>query len=331
MATDPCLTATDKPEFSPLKLHRPYADQLDLLKSRNLAVGDDAAALATLQGIGYYRLVGYGFPLRVPTPGSDVRRSDDSLDGASFELAEAVYEFDRKLRLLVLDAIERVAVAVRVDIAHLLGRRHRRAHEPTAQLDANFCQKRQGPRRLTRHQEWLEKYKEALRKSRKEDFVAHHEQKYGAALPIRVATEIWDFGLLSKFFAGMKCGDQNKIASRYGISGQHLASWLRTIDFVRNVAAHHSRLWNRNHPEPPKLPDTQPHQYLHHLARDEFARRRTYGTPCILETMLRVIRPESGWSGAVKAHWLPFPQSELVNIRAAGFPPGWESERILIR
>lgn len=328
MATDPCMTATDKPEFSPLKLHRPYADQLDLLKSRNLAVGDDAAALAALQRIGYYRLVGYWFPLRVPTPGSDVRRSDDFLDGASFELAEALYEFDRKLRLLVLDAIERVEVAVRVDIAHLLGRRHRRAHESTVQLDANFCQKRQGPRRLTRHQEWLEKYQEALRKSRKEDFVAHHEQNYGAALPIWVATEIWDFGLLSKFFAGMKYGDQNKIASRYGISGQHLASWLRTINFVRNVAAHHSRLWNRNHPEPPKLPDTQPRQYLHHLAKDEFARRRTYGTLCILQTMLRVICPESRWSGEVKAHCLTFPQSELVSIRAAGFPPGWEGERI---
>ncbi|PFW69872.1 hypothetical protein COL27_28525, partial [Bacillus sp. AFS075960] len=55
----------EAPPHSPLKLHLSYQGQLDLLKGRNLVVEDDAAALATLQRLGYYRLVGYWFPLRV--------------------------------------------------------------------------------------------------------------------------------------------------------------------------------------------------------------------------------------------------------------------------
>lgn len=132
------VTAAQMPKHSPLKLHLPYIDQLNLLKTRNLDVADEASALVTLQRIGYYRLVGYWFPLRQPHSQHARARLDDFQDGATFELAVDLYRFDRALRLLVLDAIERIEVAVRVDIAHLLGRRHRLAHECGSLLDARF-------------------------------------------------------------------------------------------------------------------------------------------------------------------------------------------------
>ncbi|WP_407947552.1 Abi family protein [Paraburkholderia polaris] len=146
-------------------------------------------------------------------------------------MAVDFYDFDRALRLLVLDAIERIEVAVRVDVAHLLGRRHRLAHECAVLLDARF-----------QHAERLKRYNDGVQKKAKEDFVAHHIQRYAGRMPIWVATETWDFGLLSKFYAGMKYGDQGRIAQCYGVDGPTLESRLRALNFVRNVSAHHSRL-----------------------------------------------------------------------------------------
>ncbi len=288
-----------------------------------MIVQDEKAALATLQRLGYYRLVGYWFPLRVALPGNKPTRQDEFRDGATFELAVSLYEFDRVLRLLVLDAIERIEVAVRVDISHLLGKRSRMAHECSTLLDGKFCAVARGST-TSLHAEWLAKYADAIQKRKKEDFVAHHLARYGGKMPIWVATEIWDFGLLSKFYAGMKYGDQQKISQRYGVPAQILESWLRVLNFVRNVSAHHSRLWNRNNPELAKLQQTQPHQHLHHLAQDEFARRRTYGALCLMRTMLRAIDPGSTWPQRVKDHCATFPASELVSLRDGGFPAGWQ-------
>jgi abortive infection bacteriophage resistance protein len=316
------MVTVPEPPFSPLKLHLSYLDQLALLRDRGLVVTDEAAALAALQRIGYYRLVGYWFPLRNPDPTSTSARLDTFQVNATFELAVRLYDFDRALRLLVLDAIERIEVAVRVDIAHLLGKRHRLAHECAAQLDTRFTSVPAG-KPASQHEEWLEKYKAAIVKKGKEDFVAHHVRRYGGKMPIWVATEIWDFGLLSRFYAGMTYRDQQRIAQRYRIDAQVLASWLRALNFVRNVAAHHSRLWNRNSPELLRVPAQQPHEHLHHLAGDEFARRRVYGALCLMRHMLKAIEPESSWAHRVRDLSATFPQSDLVALRNGGFPDRW--------
>jgi abortive infection bacteriophage resistance protein len=318
------VAAGQVPPFSPLKLHLSYREQVDLLRSRNLAIGDEGAALAALQSIGYYRLVGYWFPLRRPDPHDAKARLDDFQDDATFELAVDLYRFDRALRLLVLDAIERIEVAMRVDIAYLLGKRNRLAHECGSMLDARFTSGRNG--KPSQHDEWMQRFRDGVRKKAKEDFVAHHYRKYGSKMPIWVATETWDFGLLSKFYAGMKYGDQSKIAKRYGINAQTLESWLRALNFIRNVSAHHSRLWNRNNPEGLKLPPTQPHHPLHHLVGDDFARRRVYGSLCVMRHMLKSIDPASQWSDLLKKLCIRFPASTLVALRNGGFPNGWENQ-----
>lgn len=306
------MVATPQPPYSPLKLHLSYPRQIGLLRARNLAINDEPAALAALQRIGYYRLVGYWFPLRQPDPNKGSARLDDFQDGATFELAVNLYDFDRALRLLVLDAIERIEVAIRVDIAHLLGKRHRLAHECPALMNARF-----------QHAEWFRRYNEGVRKKAKEDFVAHHIQRYNGRMPIWVATETWDFGLLSKFYAGMKYKDQQRIAQRYLIDGPTLGSWLRALNFVRNVSAHHSRLWNRNNPDALRMPAMQPDHPLHHLTADEFACRRVYGSLCVMRHLLKTIEPRTRWAERIKDLCAQFPTSDLVILRNGGFPDGW--------
>src|SRR5450830_921782 len=190
-------------------------------------------------------------------------RLDSFTPGSRFEDVVRLYVFDKKLRLLAQDALERIEMAVRVDVAHLLGKRHPCAHENPIYLHGNFTKKLivNGPDAgKTQPQVWLAKYQSMLRQARKAPFVAHHQQLYGT-LPIWAAIEVWDFGLPSKLFAGMQHADQQIIAKLYGApTGLAFAQWLRSLNFIRNVSAHHGRLWHINVLEVSAVPAAWPGQ-----------------------------------------------------------------------
>ena len=141
-----------------------FPDQLRQLQARGLQVDDSVAALDYLERVGYYRLSGYWYSLRNIDHASSTAlgravRLDSFVADSRFEDVVRLYVFDKKLRLLALDALERIEMAVRVDIAHLLGKRHPGAHESPACLHGNFAKKLipRGPDAgKTRHQVWLE-------------------------------------------------------------------------------------------------------------------------------------------------------------------------------
>jgi abortive infection bacteriophage resistance protein len=196
-------------------------------------------------------------------------------------------------------------------------------------LDTKFCTVTRPYTGKTGYEEWSERLSAVLHKARKEDYVKHPDKNYGGKMPIWVVTEAWDFGLLSKFFAGMRYKDQLQIAAIYGLpDAKYMVSWLRSINFARDVSAHHSRLWNRNVPDTPSFPPTQPHHHLHHLVADSNAQTRIYGTLCVLRAMLSVIAPTNDWASRVKVHCLTFPQTPLLDISQAGFPVGWETKAL---
>lgn len=247
------MTGNDRPWKS-------LPEQLELLKSRGLAVTDDDAALSYLERLGYYRLSAYWYPFRkgkaIQLESGELayHRSNTFYDHASFKDAVNLYVFDKRLRMLALDALERVEVAIRVDIAHLIGERDTFAYQNPAELDGQFVRKINRRTGKTSHEEWLEKHEVLVNRSR-EDFVGHYRANHGLPLPIWVAIELWEFGLLSRFFSGMKFKDRETIAKKYGVrDGQVFASWLRSFNYLRNTCAHHCRLWNRNIVDQPRLP-----------------------------------------------------------------------------
>jgi abortive infection bacteriophage resistance protein len=173
--------------------------QIALLKSRGLAITDDIRAAAALERIGYYRLSGYWYPLRaskITNPGDARIVLDEFRPGSDFGQVVDLYVFDKKLRLLTLDAIERVEVALRTDIALLLGQRSPLAHREPAQLHGRFTKTLRRGRGVTVHQEWLERLDSIAARSR-EEFVQHFRRTYSTPLPIWMAVELWDFGMLS--------------------------------------------------------------------------------------------------------------------------------------
>jgi abortive infection bacteriophage resistance protein len=138
-----------------LKPWQSFQDHLENLVDHGLLVDNPKAALNYLQRIGYYRLSGYWYPMRVTdknrsTPDNPVR-SSHFIPGSHFEDAVRLYVFDKKLRLLALDALERIEMALRVDIAHLLGKLDPLAHENPSWLNSsclhgNFTKQKMGLR-----------------------------------------------------------------------------------------------------------------------------------------------------------------------------------------
>lgn len=310
------------------KPYRTFEQQLNLLKSRGLEVTNDAMALEYLQRLGYYRLSGYWYPFRKLIPNqlkpTRPQRFDEFMLGAKFQNAVELYVFDKKLRLLILDAIERVEVAFRVEIAYLLGEKDRFAYNNTSLLHGNFTKKIDPRTGKTKHQEWLIKHDHLISRS-KEDFAEHYKIKYGLPLPIWVAIELWDFGLLSTFYKGMTVKDKAVIAAKYNIPDwQIMESWLRCLNYVRNVAAHHSRLWNRNLIDQPKLAKIGEMPTFDSYIGKTHIVSRVYIILCILAYFMQRVCPRSSWQVRLTDLMGSFPKAAHINLSDMGFPTDWE-------
>ncbi len=318
-----------------------YPEQLERLTSRGMAVTNEAAALDYLERIGYYRLSGYWFPFRErveycplglePMPQKKIRIERIPLDsfkpGTTFQNAVELYVFDKKLRLLALDALERIEIALRVDLSHGLGRHDAFAYLQSELFHDKFSRERDNRTGLTRHQNWLSKHDALINRSN-EDFIRHNKTKYGLPLAIWVACEVWDFGTLSVLYSGLQEADQDAISRQYGVSnGRVFATWLRSLNYLRNVCAHHSRLWNRNIIDQPRLPTVTEVPSLAPFHQSAHRRARTFLLLCITHHLMNAINPESSWGKRLKDHLLSFPDlSHLgLSLDAMGVDEGWQS------
>lgn len=310
------------PHYS--KPYLPLADQLALIKNRGLLVADEAAALECLHRNGYYRLSAYWYPFREIVRGT---RTDKFLSGSCFEDAVELYKFDKKLKLLLLDAIERIGIAARVEIALVLGQRDTFAHTKPALFRSRFSSP--GRSGLSDYQNWINKFNEIYRKFRAE-FIIHHKNQYGhsSPLPVWIAIELWDFGMLSYAYSGMQYRDQVRVAARFRIlDWKLLESWLRSLNYVRNVIAHHGRLWNLGLSRS-QLPQPGVVAALDHLLPLPAAHTRIYTICCILCFLTRVINPQSHWVEEAKTVFATFPIMPHASIQDMGFAADWQTQSL---
>jgi abortive infection bacteriophage resistance protein len=208
--------------------------QLQLLQKRGLIINNWDESLKALANISYYRLSAYWLPFKQRDQTGKVT---DFFQGShTFDKVIEFYEFDRKLRLLVLDAIERVEISVRASVTNYLSNQYGSfMHEKSSNFHNKFS-----------HSEWIMQVKRDIVHS-KETFVQHYQDKYTnfPVIPIWMIVEIISFGTLSIFYKGLKNEDKRKIADNYQLHPKSLTHWLHFLTYVRNVCAHHSRLWNR--------------------------------------------------------------------------------------
>ncbi|WP_240149402.1 Abi family protein [Asaia sp. As-1742] len=296
-----------------------------------MVVTDQPKAIEHLQRIGYGRLAPYWQPFqKIAFDSSDPgqkRRLDAFQGGAEFRHAVDLYVFDKKLRLIFLDALERIEVALRVDLAHALGRRNPWAHRDSVYLDSNRADMVPHHSQQTRHQHWLAHADRTLGRAR-DDWYREFTATYSSPVPIWMAVEAWDFGTLSKLLEMSHLSDRFAIASRYGLLPDTLVSWVKALTFVRNICAHHGRLWNTGIVNQPKVPKTTEAPGVAHIRSAFVQRSKIYGSAAAASHLVKRINPHTSWSTRMKNHWLHFPEMPFASASHGGFLPKWDIETI---
>ena len=270
------------------------ADQVTLLQSRGLIIANHPAAEALLAHLNYYRFSGYCLAFEQTR---HVFRPATTFDQVRF-----AYEFDQVLRDLMAEALEVVEVDFRTTVAHHFGHHYGAlGHTSASRFHASF-----------KHQEWCGKLRHEAKRSN-ELFVVHFKSTYSdfPDLPIWMLTEVMSFGSVSMMFVNMLKPDRRAIAARYTLQAVYLESWLHHLVYVRNLCAHHARLWDRIWAIKPKLPTSNVWSTTGLRSND-----RLFVTLLILNQLLKACIPVA----AFRAQWRANVVARLANPPACPNP-----------
>lgn len=314
-------------------------------QSRGLFIPDLVRAERYLEYISYYRLSAYAIPFYSTGSHHQFR------NGVTFEDILTLYVFDRELRLLIMDAIERIEVAIRAQITNHMSTQPNAT--PFWYLDETYFKKEFSHKRLLADLErqlaeeqkrlqndeqrvdkrtkiTLEQKEHIKTQLRKENFLRHYLSQYESPRlpPCWMMVEMLTWGQLSHLYAGLcKKSDQKAIAKNIGIHAELLEAWLKTINTVRNCCAHHSRLWNRELGTALRLPESTSVLWLKNPVRLNTPtinyEKRIYPVLVALQSLLYKISPSSSWARRLKTLLEKYP---TVNKTAMGIPENWHED-----
>jgi len=286
-------------------------DQLALLVSRGLAVSDAAEATHYLTHIGYYRFSGYALPFQIGGTGPD---RHNFKPGATFDKILDRYVFDRKLRLLVMDAVERIEISVRAALSNAIAARHG-AHWYLNPMLFN-------PR--FDHARFIDDIKRQIghapaNRSRRDIYIEHYYQTYSTPEPPPswMVFESVSFGTISFAYMNLTAPEFASVCGSYGLPHPVLVSWLHSINYIRNICAHHARLWNRECRIKPMIARA--------FKADLTPNQRIYAQLVVMQIMLAKIAPGNHWAQKLRDLLAEHPALPLVST---GFPAGWPSRKI---
>ncbi len=276
------------------------ADLVNLLRSKGLSIPDAARAERYLNNIGYYRLSAYFLPF--------YSKQDVFQPGITFDDILSLYIFDRKLRLLTLDPVQRIEVAVRTAISNHMSLKYGPFWLLDYRLFEDFG---------IYHQLLGLSIKQADPKSKKlSPSCRHYFTAYGdqPLPPSWILVEELPMGCWSKLFANLKNNqDKRAISGQFQFSWRDFESWLRTVTIIRNILAHHKRFWNVT---VPLLPAN-----ISHYIRGGGLLRGPYISFAVTMKLLTSFTHHSSWNKRLAAHMLSCP----LNIHAhMSFPIGWD-------
>lgn len=215
-----------------------YTEQVALLRSRGLVINNTAEAEKTLRHVNYYRFSAYCIPFQNPR--------DVFVPGTAFDTITDLYLLDEELRRECLALLAPIEIYFRTSVVYEFSH----ARGAFAQYEpANF-------RTDFNHAGWLASLDEEVGRG-KETFLGHYKGNYNGfpRLPLWMACEVMSIGTLSLLYHGLLPDIQRRISRHLGIHHFTLASWLHFFAYLRNLCAHHCRLWNRELSIKPFLPN----------------------------------------------------------------------------
>ncbi|WP_025104798.1 Abi family protein [Microbacterium paraoxydans] len=308
-----------------------HDDLVDRMAERGLEISDRERAKRYLRHIGYFRLSPYTIPFQQGQPDHAFRA------GVSFDDVLDIYVFDRALRLLVMDALERVEVAVRAALTDHMSTAYEDPHWYTDASHFKSREKHAGLLEIVRRtsRERLAGAPEPVSHASGVVYrsaLEHYLLTYGTPElpPSWLVVEALTLGQLDNLISNLRRrADRTAIATRLGLNDPVLTSWLRTYVRVRNICAHHGRLWNVGIGVYPAIPSAPGISWLRGdsslPARSE---KRLYPVLVSLQSVLDVVSPRSTWAG--RLHQLLSTRPPM-NLAGMGVPEGWADDEFWSR
>lgn len=283
-----------------IKPPKNFEEQLTILKDRGLIVNNKSKGIDVLQNISYYRLSAYFLPFQSQT--------DKFNKGTTLENVLTLYEFDRHLRDLLWDAIESIEISIRTQLTYHLAHKYGAfGYTDPGNFNSKF-----------NHSEWLERLKENIERSR-EVFIKHYLAKYNEEnnLPLWMATEVISFGQLSTLFSGLRKEDKQAIShEKYKLDQFVLSSWCHTLVYIRNLCAHHNRIWNRILAIKPAIPRKDKEW-------ENINNKKIFSVLLITKKLMSMPEEWEEWRVGLLSMIDKFPS---INIGSMGFPDNWREK-----
>lgn len=287
-----------------------FIEQISSLKEKGLLFDDEDKALHYLSNISFYRLRAYIFPFQ-----NNRDTLHPFIKKVKFDDVVDLYVFDRRLRLLVFNALEKIEIALRTKIIYHCSHQFGNQFYENLELYENSEKFRVEYRKL------LDEMKRSS-----EDFIQHYYKKYSipAHPPAWMSLEVASMGWLSHFYKNLRRSEtKRKIAMDFGLPKEDfLVNWMHVFTNLRNICAHHSRIWNRRFVVEPKLPNNTTFQFI---TNKRIHTNKLYAALCCIQYINNQISPESNF----KNHLLQLIDSCPMNQQIEmGFPENWLTEKL---
>lgn len=331
--------------LAPPKQFKTYEELIDILIERGMVIDNRERAIRKLAQVGYYRLSGFWYPARMIECDEShkpiqcellkrPKRLNRFQPGTEFDQVFNLYLFDKKLRLAMLDGLERIEIFVRSVIAHELGRGKKKQPgsgedipEPLAWKDSDYINGKflktrrdnQGRDKPSSWEEWQNKHCRLIERSQEDCIVWHNKNE--KEIPFWAVIEAWDFGTMSKYYGMLKDQYRQRICLRLGIENKTetdvLRFWLMEMNILRNRCAHHTRIWNQHSSRVLKVTS---HEYFEDIKENSNTLSRLYGLIRVMWFLIKQIGPSSCWFDDVNRLIEQFPQVPGCTLSALGKP-----------
>ena len=298
------------------KIPTTYEDQIAVLRQRGLIIPDESKALRYLQQISYFRLSAYFLPYQ--------KTKDQFNSGVDFDQILDTYRFDRELRLLVFDCIERIEVAIRSQMSHILAHNYNSSHWQDNPLV--FIPPYQNNRTglmTSPYSELQQIIQKSCNAKHPEVFITHYKEKYSTPTnpPSWMCMELLTIGELSRLYVGLKQNkDKQEIAKFFGLHHTVFTSWLHTLAYVRNICAHHARLWNREFAIKPEILLKPKNEWIQPAFNNN---QRTFYFLCTLKYLLWEANSYNNFTSKFESLFAKYPN---VPIKFLGIPSDGKGE-----
>jgi abortive infection bacteriophage resistance protein len=282
-------------------------EQINFLKNQGLIIEDPKIAKYVLIVVGYYRLSGYLLPFKSQHQHQSPRQFKPK---TSFDQIWQLYQFDRELRLLTLDAIEKIEVAFRSTISNVTSIEF----NPFWYTDQSYH------RDKTSYLALMKNIKKVMHE-KNETFIKHYVKKYHEPKypPIWIIIETLSFGACSKLFKNIKpVAVRQEICKTFEQHSTVIESWVQTLTYIRNICAHHARLWNRWVVNAPLIPKND--KYRNQINVNN---RKFIIVAYIVFSLLKTVAPKSPWRNKL---FKLFEKYESIPGHVMGFQNNWRED-----